>query len=194
MVNIQDTKIWKLTNGTLDSCVICEIDDTPHVRLANSSSEVVSVEKTEQDLLFTIKRTGSLYACCPWYTGPYSYNLDPVLLTRELASYYASRPANCSRRNYMLLKLRKIKAASNLVDVDIICKAGAVVKEQINKYDKYLQACSANNFNNYMWALSAVVRNHFDTAENIEQVFDLLATPYWKEESKRLLQGVILVE
>ena len=34
LINLEDTEIWKLTNGTLDNHVTCEIDDKPYEEVA----------------------------------------------------------------------------------------------------------------------------------------------------------------
>ena len=181
LINLEDTEIWKLTNGTLDNHVTCEIDDRPYERLACTyPADVKSVSREDEQLKVTCK-----YACwqplCPWYRGPYHRNTDSALLTSRQS--YFIKTSGCSRRNFTLIKLRKLEA-SYAIDFEVVCKAGAVVEKKLSRYTRLLQA---NNFSNHVWSLCDVVMSNLDTDEAIDRVFELLATPHWKErqESKR---------
>lgn len=182
LINLEDTEIWKLTNGTLDNHVTCEIDDRPYERFAClNPDDLVSVSREDNLLKVTRK-----YACwqplCSWYMGPYRRNTDSALLTSKQS--YFIKTSGCSRRNLTLVRLRKLEAYYD-VDVDVVCKAGAVVEKKLSRHARLAQA---PNFSNDIWSLYDVVRSHLDTDEVIDQVFELLATPHWKErqENKRL--------
>ena len=190
LINLEDTEIWKLTNGTLDNHVTCEIDDRPYERLACTyPADVKSVSREDEQLKVTCK-----YACwqplCPWYRGPYHRNTDSALLTSRQS--YFIKTSGCSRRNFTLIKLRKLEA-SYAIDFEVVCKAGAVVEKKLSRYTRLLQA---HNFSNHIWSLRDVVMSHLDTDEVIDRIFELLATPYWKErqESKRSAVSSMLTD
>ena len=190
LINLEDTEIWKLTNGTLDNHVTCEIDDRPYEELAClNPDDFVLVSREDEQLKVTRK-----YTCwqplCPWYTSPYHRNMDSALLTSK-QSYYI-KTSGCSRRNHTLVKLRKLEA-SYTIDFEVVCKAGAVVEKKLSRYTRWAQAPS---FSNYVWSLRDVVMSHLDTDEAVDRVFELLATTYWKErqENKRLAVSSMLTD
>ena len=161
----------------------CEIDDRPYERLACTyPANVKSVSRENEQLKVTCK-----YTCgqplCPWYRGPYHRNMDSVLTTSKQS--YFIKTSGCSRRNLTLIRLRKLEA-SYAVDFEVVCKAGAVVEKKLSRYTRWAQA---PNFSNHIWSLRDVVMSHLNTDEAAaDRIFELLATPYWKErqESKRL--------
>ena len=183
LINLEDTEIWKLTNGTLDNHVTCEIDDRPYEELAcHNPDGFVSVSREDEKLKVTRKYT-FWQPLCPWYTGPYHRNMDPALTTSKQS--YFIKTSGCSRRNLTLIRLRKLEA-SYTVCFEVVCKAGAVVEKKLSRYTRWAQA---PNFSNHIWSLRDVVMSHLDTDEAaVDRIFELLATPYWKEqqESKRL--------
>lgn len=181
LINLEDTEIWKLTNGTLDNHVTCEIDDKPYEEFAClNPDDFVSVSREDEQLKVTRKYT-FWQPLCPWYTGPYHRNMDSALTTSKQS--YFIKTSGCSRRNLTLIRLRKLEA-SYAVDFEVVCKAGAVVEKKLSRYIRWAQA---PNFGNHIWSLRDVVMSHLDTDEVVDRVFELLATPYWKErqESKR---------
>lgn len=182
LINLEDTEIWKLTNGTLDNHVTCEIDDKPYEELAClNPDDFVSVLREDEQLKVTRKDT-CWQPLCPWYTGPYHRNMDSALLTSKQSFFI--KTSGCSRRNLTLIRLRKLEA-SYTVAFEVVCKAGAVVEKKLSRYTRWAQA---HNFSNYIWSLRDVVMSNLDTDEGVDRVFELLATPYWKErqENKRL--------